>query len=373
MKTFTPESKKATTLLILGARAPVALELCRAFGSQGYRVILADSLHWPLARWSRFAARYVVLPPPAQAFVDFRSALQRLVEEEQVEHLIPTCEESFYVSYCRQDLACKVWTDKWQLLDQLHHKQRFLDLAKGFFAIPSTQSCTDFNDWENSKNYVFKPVYSRFGRQVLINRTAAECQPVRENPAAWIAQERIVGQEICVFSLWNEGHILAFVAYKPAIRLKNGAALVFEPYFHPAIYEAVDGLGKSLHYTGQLCFDVILKSGKPYVLECNPRSTSGIHLLGSALVPCFLQQIALAPLQNAPAKGLKTALWLSFQRQGFYPHHLLQDVVFDRQDLVPFFGQVCSVLELVYLALRRRSSITRVSTWDIEWNGPPVE
>jgi hypothetical protein len=313
------------------------------------------------------------LPPPVQDFSGFRTALKKLVEEEQVAHLIPTCEEAFYVSYCRQDLACKVWTDDWRILDQLHHKRRFLDLAKGFFALPNTTPCTDFSDWGNSKNYVFKPVYSRFGSQVLINRSAAECQAPRENPTGWIAQEKISGREICVYSLWHEGQILAFVAYKPAIRLKNGAALVFEPFFDQATYDAVVGLGKSLYYTGQLCFDVMLQNGLAFVLECNPRSTSGIHLLGPALVSCFLEEKALPPLKNAPARGLKTALWLSFQRQGLYPHHEVQDVVFDQRDLGPFFGQVCSVLELAYLALRRRSSITRVSTWDIEWNGPPEE
>jgi hypothetical protein len=365
--------QKRLTFLILGARAPVALELCRAFGCAGHRVILADSLHCPLARWSAYVAQYVVLPAPAQDFPGFRKVLKKLVEAEKIDHLIPTCEEAFYVSYCREDFAAKVWIDNWRLLDQLHHKQRFLDLATGFFAIPSTRSCTHFSDWENSKNYVFKPVYSRFGSQVLINRSAAECSAPRENPEGWIAQEKISGREICIYSLWNEGQILAFAAYQPAIRLKNGAALVFEPFFDQATYEAVCAFGKSLHYTGQLCFDVIIKDGRPYVLECNPRSTSGIHLLGAHLVPCFLEEKALPPLKNAPAKGLKIALWLSFQRKGRYPLHQVKDVVYDSNDLAPFFGQVCSVLELVYLALRRQRSITRVSTWDIEWNGPPTE
>ncbi len=361
------------SLLILGARAPVALELCRAFGRAGHRVIMADSLRWPLARWSSYVARYVVLPAPAQDFPAYRRALKKLVEAEKVDHLIPTCEEAFYLSYCREDFAAKVWTDDWRLLDQLHHKQRFLDLAAGFFSIPSTRSCTHFSDWENSKNYVFKPIYSRFGTQVLINRPTAECQAPREHPDDWIVQEKISGREICVYSLWNEGKILAFTAYQPSIRLKNGAALVFEPFFDQATYEAVVGLGQSLHYTGQLCFDVIIKDGRPYVLECNPRSTSGIHLLGARLVPCFLEEKALSPLKNAPVKGLKTVLWLSFRRKGEYPLSQVQDVVFDKQDLAPFFGQACSVLELVYLALRRQRSITRVSTWDIEWNGLPVE
>lgn len=38
------------SFLITGARAPVALELARNFYSHGHRVILADSLTYPLAR-----------------------------------------------------------------------------------------------------------------------------------------------------------------------------------------------------------------------------------------------------------------------------------------------------------------------------------
>jgi hypothetical protein len=104
-------------------------------------------------------------------------------------------------------------------------------LAKGFFKIPATHSCSKFDDWSNAKNYVFKPVFSRFASRVIIGQPEAKCQEPREHPQDWIAQQRLFGQEICVYSIWRKGQLGGFAAYQPKYRVGQGSSLFFEPFF----------------------------------------------------------------------------------------------------------------------------------------------
>lgn len=368
-KNLRNQSVVMSSILLTGARAPVTLELCRAFAQQGHQVFLADVTLFPIARWSRFAVRYFRIPAPKQHFNDFAEALQRLVVEHHIDHLIPTCEEAFYVSKLKDQLPCRVWTSAFELMVELHHKQRFLDLAKDFFQVPKTYACTEFEDWKNAKAYVFKPVFSRFGSQVIIGKSEKKCPAPRKNPQDWIAQERLFGREVCVYSIWKNGKMGGFSAYLPVQRAGKGASVYFEGFFRQAIFDAVQRFGEHHQFEGQLSFDLMLVGDKIYVLECNPRSTSGAHLLGADLAQCFFSDELI--VQHPPKARVIWLAWMLSQGwKAFGPQATnVEDVIWHPEDKRPAFLQWLSVLELLYLALRYRQSIAAVSTRDIEFNG----
>lgn len=358
-----------SSILLTGARAPVTLELCRAFAWQGHRVFLADVTLFPIARWSNCAEAYFRIPAPAQQFDFFVESLKQLITQHQIEHLIPTCEEVFYISKIKDQLPCRVWASGFDLMVNLHHKQRFLDLAKNFFQIPRTYACLDFEDWKNAKDYVFKPIFSRFGSRVIIGQAEAKCREPRQNPQDWIAQERLFGREVCVYSIWNQGKMQGFSAYLPVQRAGKGASFYFEGFFRQDIFEAVRRFGEYHQFHGQLSFDLILIKDKIYALECNPRATSGAHLLGQDLARCFFSEELI--VQRKPkAKIIAMAQALN---QGWTPFNYrimgAEDVIWHWDDLRPGVLQLVSVLELVYLAARYWQRITAVSTRDIEFNG----
>ena len=360
------------SILLTGARAPVTLELCRAFAQQGHRVFLADVTLFPLARWSSFAVDYFRIPAPAQHFLAFSSALSALIKLHHIEHLIPTCEEAFYVSKIKDQLPCRVWTSDFDVMVQLHHKHRFLDLAKGFFQLPATQSCTTFKDWENAEAYVFKPVFSRFGSQVIIGQKQQKCQEPQQHPEDWIAQKRLFGEEVCVYSIWRSGQLGGFASYRPVHRVGKGSSIYFERYFHQGIFEAVLKFGQHLKFEGQLSFDLMLCKDEVYVLECNPRSTSGAHLLGDDLAQCFFSEQTIIH-HSTKAKAIKMAWLITQPWQGFSPaYYAAQDVVWHPRDIAPFMLQGLSMLELMYLAIRHGQSMIAVSTRDIEFNGHKI-
>ena len=156
------------TILITGARAPIALEISRSFAGSGHKIIMADSQVLPVARWSNTVFRYYTLPSPADKTDEFIRALNDIIEIEKVDHLIPTCEETFYISKHLSFLTCSIWTSPFPIIDILHNKALFMEIAGDFFAVPKTISAVDFSDWSNCSKYVFKKKYSRFATAVLI-------------------------------------------------------------------------------------------------------------------------------------------------------------------------------------------------------------
>ncbi|WP_147277169.1 ATP-grasp domain-containing protein [Runella aurantiaca] len=357
-------------ILILGARAPIALEMARSFGKQGHRVIMADSLRFTLARWSKYVATYYHLPPPAYAFEAFQEKLRQIIIDEKIDQCLPTCEEAFFVAMSKDSLPCQVWTSGIELMHQLHRKDTFIELSKGFFAIPDTINAADFNDYENANAYVFKPIYSRFANFTLLRPTVTQIKQISDS-TAWVAQRFISGKEVCVYSIWAHGNLKALTIYHPKYRVGKGSGIYFEPVTHQALISSIKRFGEAIGYHGQLSFDFIIQpDGTPVVLECNPRGISGAHLIGTDLARCFLDDSfqLLNPSQKHMA--VKFAFLIT------QPHRMLNrdfyranDVIFNGDDSLPLFLQPLSLVELLKIKFLQNKTLLQASTQDIEWNG----
>jgi len=359
--------------MITGARAPVALELSRSMAADGHRIIMADCLKFTVARWSNSVYKYYTLPSPALAPQDFVLALQRIIEKEQVDHLVPICEEAFYISKYKDKFNCKVWTASLELMDRLHNKATFIEMARPFFAVPHTIEASIFDDWSDTSKYVFKKKYSRFGTSVILNGDKVRCMAVKQHPQDWIVQERIQGKEVCVYSVWDEGKMKAFACYHPLYRYGIGAGIFFEPQHVEGLQQCVMNLGISCGYHGQLSFDVIVRDNIPYVIECNPRGTSGAHLLSRYLGSAFIKDGLQLPASEQ-AYCIGYAMLLKHPLSYFNKRvRRARDVIFSVTDPAPFLLQVLSVLEITYIALVKRIPWLLATTRDIEWDGDNVD
>lgn len=361
------------TILITGARAPVALELARAFHRCGHRVILADSMGMPLARWSSASATYYRVPSPRFHTAAFAASLQQIIKKENVTHLIPTCEETFYIAALRDSFSCKTWTADLACLHRLHHKLEFTKYAAADFTFPETVLLTDFTGWHNSEAYVFKPCYSRFAAETIIGKKITAEHFSENEKAHWVAQRRIRGKEMCVYSIWNNGELKACAAYHPLYRAGKGAGIFFEHCTNEQLFRQVAAFGKRINYTGQLSFDVIVdENNLPHVIECNPRGTSGVHLLRGKLAGAFLQPGACI-FPGETAYALKTVL--AFLKPGvLFSKHVRRanDAVFSSRDPLPALLQPLAFAEFVARKFRYRTSLLGATTGDIEWNGEPI-
>ena len=374
-------------VLILGARAPACLEWARAFDESGWHVTVGDSLHQPLSRFSRAAHCFIKLPEPRKNPEGWVQALVNVVTEHRIDLLLPTCEEVFYLAHGLDRLAalCRVLTCDFSLLHRLHHKAQFAAMTHHWvIKAPHTRLLTNrqalLSLKDGKEQWVLKPAYSRFATQILIRPSAKQLAAVQPSIAApWVAQRYIEGREVCSFSLLIAGELRAHSCYHPRYKAGQGAGVYFQPCVHKPIKQFLEQFGRETGYTGTVGFDFIEDStGLFHVLECNPRSTSGVHLFNNqrqSLVDSLTvntvplleatpepRMIGLAMLLLAgPKHCLSPGFWRDYCRAN--------DVITQKNDYWPLPAQLLSLGEIIGRAGSRRCSLLAASTTDIEWNG----
>lgn len=364
-----PNTKQS--ILLTGARAPITLEMARSFAKQGHKVIVCDSSRLTIARWSNTVTKYYTIPAPKNNIKAFIEALQKIIYQEKIDHLIPTCEETIYIAQEKDKFNCKVWTCDGDLILKLHNKLTFSSFNLDGLPTPKTEILNQFTDWMNSKNYVFKAIYSRFATSVIINQEVNKTTIPEGEQVKWIAQQKINGQEICIYSIWDEGKLKGYKAYLPLYKAGKGAGVFFEPVDNQEVYELVARFGEKINYTGQLCFDVIIEesSNIPYFIECNPRGTSGAHLLNNQLANCYLEKEYTTPFSNQAYK-INYAMILLHPLVLFNRNvRKAKDVVFKWNDPLPSLLQILSLLEITYKKISQKCTWLEATTGDIEWNG----
>lgn len=358
------------TVLVTGARAPISLDLARSFKNNSYKVILADSIHFPVSRWSNVVWDYIKLPSPKYKVTEFIQCLKEIIELYDVKHLIPTSEEAFYIALYKKEFNCKVWVTDIEKMDLLHNKNHYPKFVKAHLSVPETIVLCDFNDWENSNTYVFKPIYSRFASSTIVKKKVSKSYFDEIDKSKWIVQKYIVGKEFCVYSIWDDGILKAYSTYHPLYRVGNGAGVYFENTEHQKTYNLIKKLGKEINYTGQLCFDVIIDvESNPHFIECNPRGTSGAHLIGDELSKAFVGDDLVYGKTNKDY-SVKSVLFFTKPKKFFTAKvKSSKDVIYHKKDRKPYFFQWLSILEITYVKFRRKISWLDATTEDIEWNG----
>jgi glutathione synthase/RimK-type ligase-like ATP-grasp enzyme len=384
-------------LLLTGARAPVTLELIRLFARAGHRVYVAESARVHLGQASKFVSGSYSIPKPRLEPLAFIQKLERIVELERIDLVVPTCEEVFWISGMIKSSSLR---EKFFVADSnamlgLHDKSRFAEMARELgLRFPETRVLKFKRDLEQllrNKKWILKPAFSRFATKAQILEVAAK--PPNLEPSSnqvWMAQDFLEGQELCSFAVARSGKIQAFVLYRPVWRAGFGASVMFESLAanDPTSLEALRmtrAVVAHTNFTGQIAFDFIQTVSGLNVLECNPRATSGIHLftpedrleraylerLEHPIFPAHPQRAMLALpmfLYGLPSaiRSRRVLKWWSDLRS-------TRDVIFDRDDPKPAWHQIPAAIELLHEANRLNGTALEASTADIEWNGEPFE
>lgn len=375
-------------VLILGGRAPVALDHARRFAAQGWTVYIADSVPCRISGWSRVVAATLRVPPPRHALPQFAAELGRLIESLHIDLVLPTCEEVFYLSRIRHLLpaTCQVFVAPFEQLRELHSKWTFLSLARASpVHVPASArvvSLAAAREWAQGRAVVLKPEFSRFGVHVRINPEGipANAAPLPEL-GAWIVQEFRAGLELCSYSVAVDGRLRAHVTYQPRYRLASSSSYYFDGVCVPGIQQFVADFVARLRFTGQISFDWIQGADSSLaVLECNPRAISGLHLFAladdlpaamcGADLPCITPQPTARMLAAVMlAVGLPAAVRRSQFQRWRADWARASDVLAVTGDARPYAGAVLDMGSFARLALRNRSSLRAASTRDIEWDG----
>lgn len=417
-------------ILITGGRAPVALEWARLLHRNGHHVYIAESSRYHLCRVSSAVVKSFQVPPPRQQPQLYIDALEQLVIEHQIDLLLPTCEEIFYIAQGLDRLhkVCRVLTPTLATLHDLHHKGTFIKHVKANTQVapitfPVVDPSIDVYDYAvpdaEGHTFVRKPVYSRFASKVVMpweRRRIVAPNKQKTKPttsitteitatnqkyqsSGWIAQQYIKGKAICTYSIVHQGIVIAHATYTSNYRTsRTGASVYFEAIEHDEAYQwvcqFVQGISINIEnksasaFCGQISFDFIEEdsTGILYPIECNPRTTSGIHLFqqedrviqalidpdsivqsGQVMMPVVgTARVLTLPMWVA---GIKYNLHLQDWRNWWTCLHQATDVVYQADDRKPFWEQFRLVSQAFRISRAERISLTEALTYDIEWNG----
>lgn len=365
-------------ILITCPRAPVSIEWIKIANRGSHQVILVDSLDYPISKFYKNTT-YVKIPSPRVDFTGYQREMKNLFLV--VDMVIPNCEDIFFLSKLKESTSTKIlfFMPDNELLFRLHHKFEFFSLLNSHVKIPESRVIRLKEDIRLDKETILKPVYSRFGRDVIRDVNLKNIENIiitLENP--WVQQEFIHGTAICNYAVCEYGKVISHVVYKPMYLLNHAASTYFE-YYEDARCEAfITEFVKANNYHGQVAFDFIDDGNDLYVLECNPRATSGLHIASSSMVIDSDGRLnKKTEIFKKPYRvGISLYLLFGFKAllngEFLKLHHDYKRAI-NALDGLPFYSQFLSLYEMIKRAFIYQKHITSASTFDIEYDGEKDE
>lgn len=361
-------------ILITGARAPVTRDLALALAAAGHDVHLADVFRTRIAGpfpWHNYAS-------PVRQPEGFRRDIDKINIDLRPDLIIPLCEDIFHLARIS---GLPLFAPDRDMLLRLHSKRDFILWAQGLgLDAPDTRNASPDDAGDGA---VFKPEFSRFGAHCLVQPPADVIRTLVSEPVnPWLRQAFVAGDDLCFHAIARHGRVRAFAAYRSDWRTKGGASYYFElltPPLAQRLLIIAETLADAGHLTGQIACDVRHDADdRLWLIECNPRGTSGLHLLvhdPHALANAFLadEGAVLAgsetPVCLGPAMalfGLPDALRTGRMRQWRRDTGRARDALAGKA----FEAMIDSSVHAMNAAVRGKS-LSQVLTEDIEYNGPP--
>lgn len=381
----------AERVLVTGARAPAALDIARSLQAAGFEIHMTDCVPARIARWSNAPTAVHRHASPVHRPADFARDIRGLIDRIDPLAVIPTCEEIFHLAALAEagGWSHKLICPPFETLATLHHKGRFAALCDELgLPVPDTTVITDSADLmreASGADVVVKPAWSRFGSQALVSPDAAALERLRPSPETlWVVQSRVKGEEVSFYAIAHEGSLTAFSAYRSDWRARGGAAYVFTPLAGP-VSDRLRIMAEALARVvgrGQFACDAIVDAaGQPWLIECNPRATSGVHLFGRS------DAFGRALLGHAIARpeperwrnsimldtfGLGDALRTKRLTAWRDERRLSHDTLAAPRDPLPPLGALMDAAGFGLRALTSVQGLAQAMTADIEWNGQPL-
>jgi len=369
-----------TVLLTLG-RLPKALDLARAFHLAGWRVVVAEPFRRHLAGASKAVARSHVVTAPAMDREAYLQDLLRIVAEEGADLVVPVSEEVLHVAalHGRLPARTRLFAMPPAVVLAAHDKGAFAVQADGWgLAVPRTHplGSDEAALLAARQDVVVKPLHACSGTGVrrLPRGTAL---PAADPEAPAIVQAMVSGPERSTCSLVHEGVVSGTVVYQPVVQ-SGSVSIAFERVEDPLIEAFVRDYAAATRWTGFLAFDFMLDhQGFPFAIECNPRTTSGLHFFAAEdLAPAVLDPAH--PLRFRPERRLQqfysclTETQLSLFRGGGFGRNLrtllrTRDVTWSRRDPKPFLTMTATSWPIIREAVARRATFGQVAMLDFAW------
>jgi len=379
----------AYRILLTAARSFPALDLCRQLASGGHEVYTVESSRNHICRASNSVKGSFTAPSPRFAPEAFIEALIEIVEEHHIDWIIPTFEETLHLSAMadRFPPTCRIFCSSFDLVHTLHNKWTFMDRLSAL-GIPTPKTYLIRSEEELAgvdlpAPYILKSCYSRAAQSLYQIDPAKGVPDLLYDPInPWVAQERLEGKKWCTYTVCVDGRVQAHSTYPVVIGIDGISCVIFESVHHQGVFEWIEQWAQIEGYTGQVGFDFIeTEDGTIYPIECNPRSTAGIHLFDheDQLATAFFETLeepilAKAGRERQIAFGMFLYAWRPGATQEPMSRVLkrfftCKDVVLSLNDLKPFFMQFLLMGTIWKQKRQLNLPLPRAFNYDLEWNG----
>lgn len=383
-------------VLVTSSRNTFALDIIRKLGSTDHTVVATDTYDGAVGSHSKYLETHAVTASPRFDTDRFIADIHDLVERHEIDVIIPTFEEAFYLAARRDSLPDRVtvYTGDFDKLARLHDKASFKRLvSEAGVPVPETVVATDDASLAGAiarfPRYFARAAFSRGGVGLLTNTgplagamDVNDCHPTPDQP--WLVQPFVDGPMVCTYSTVVDGRVTAHCTYRAPEQWAHSTGITFLAVDSTKTLDYTQRIVDALdpEYTGQLSFDFVDNDGELYAIECNPRPTNGVILLGAedfaraltgegddvvVVEPGIERQISLAVLAeafNEPLKNLPTTL-----------HDLVhvRDIGAQWHDSLAMMWSPATLVHGAKLSHGERKEILAALSDDIVWNGEPID
>lgn len=384
-------------VLITGSRLPHSLGVIRLFGEAGHTVIATDTFRTSPGLHSNHVAEAIITSAPAFETEQFIAEIKDIIRDKSIDILVPCFEEVFYLASAFEDLSqiTKPFMSSLDVLAKLHNKETFTTLTEEL-GVPIAKTLVATSDEELASaiatfpEYFGRAAFSRGGVELLTNTgplagviDAANVHPTVDQP--WLIQEFVHGEDLCSFSVAQHGKVALHCTYRHPMTIEHAGGIVFESIDEPRTLEIAKAYIEATGYHGLISLDYMRTDSDMYIVECNPRPTSGIFCttteeFNSAVFEPNLESPTVIPAGRSKQIGI-AILRDMFRDPSHIPDDLerlvdgSEDVYSKPGDRLPGLYQILSYSHV--LAFRHRmqtrkhkhSDIMEAQFFDIAWNG----
>ena len=377
--------KSRNVLLTLG-RMPKGLDLARGLSRAGHRVFVADPHKRHICRYSNTVTEAFQVTPPNVSAQTYTEDLLDIVTRCAIDTVIPVSEESVYAAAVADALPAGVtfFGPGFETARALHDKFQFnRSAAAQGLGVPETAllGSPEAAALAATTDVIVKPRHASAGIGVTTVDRGTPLPATTARPS--LVQRKLTGRLVTTFSVAINGRCLATSVYEGAI-FAGSVAIAFARADGSAGAETwAAAFIEKTGYTGFISFDMFIdENGGAAAIECNPRLTSGIHLLETADIAEAIFADGAIPIRQRPRNSFQhfwpclgvTELSI-FKGADVFRRNLRTflgsaDVTWDRADPVPFLMMNFCSGEILRKCLFGGMSLGEATIDDVEWREP---
>jgi hypothetical protein len=373
---------------------PFAVGMVRMLASEGHEIYAADDQSLSPGNHSRYLAGRFVYPSPRRDTAGFLAELERIAQEYEIDVLVPTYEEAFYISTQLERLnrVTEVFASPFRTLAALHDKGAFETLVARL-GLPIPETIVVSSDEELSEatarleRYFARAAFSRGGVRCLTNTGplagALDLDEVHATPASpWLVQPFVDGETVCTYSTVHRGRVSAHLMYRIPRQRKHSTGIQFEAIDATESLKLIEPIVAELSYTGQISFDFLVTDDGLTFVECNPRATDGLLLMPREELAAGL--LAPRPETFVLEPGGHVQLPLAVLADGFADHlrrlpksvgdlAQVRDAGSGWHDPLPTLYSAFAICHLMGQSTREHMGQIVAMAGDMNWDGEPID